>query len=361
MKPFEHGGNVYSAGVRNLEVVDFSANINPLGLSDSIKKSIIDNMESLVHYPDPAGTLLKQAISVHYGVDADRLILGNGAVELMYIYFHCRSPKNVLIPVPSFSEYERAAMAADCHIERLYMAKEQNFTLVRTALMELLPKADAVVMGNPNNPTGELITRDDLETIIAAAAKSGTDVLVDESFLDFLPSDKDHTVMDLVGKYPNLLVLRSMTKFFAIPGLRLGFGVANSELMGKMEPGRDPWNVNLLAQMAGVAALKDKTYQMDSRQIISGCIDYLHRTLSSIEGLRVYKPSVNFILVSVEGTGMTNTEFVKAMGDKGILVRDCCNYPGMDDYHVRFAVRLMDENKRLVTAIRQVLAEKVGR
>ncbi len=358
MKPFEHGGNVYSAGVRNLEVVDFSANINPLGLSESIKKSIIDNMESLVHYPDPAGTLLKQAISVHYGVDADRLILGNGAVELMYIYFHCRSPKNVLIPVPSFSEYERAAMAADCHIERLYMAKEQNFTLARTALMELLPKADAVVMGNPNNPTGELITRDDLEKIIAAAAKSGTDVLVDESFLDFLSSDKDYTVMDLVGKYPNLLVLRSMTKFFAIPGLRLGFGVANSELMEKMEPGRDPWNVNLLAQMAGVAALKDKTYQMDSRQIISGCIDYLHRALSSIEGLKVYRPSVNFILASVENTGMTSSKFVKAMGDKGILVRDCCNYPGMDDYHVRFAVRLMDENEKLIETIKRVLAER---
>lgn len=358
MKPFEHGGNVYSAGVHNPEVVDFSANINPLGLSDSIKKSILDNMESLVHYPDPTGTLLKQAISVHYGVDADRLILGNGAVELMYIYFHCCSPKNVLIPVPSFSEYERAAMAADCHIERLYMDKEQDFTLDRTALMELLPKADAVIMGNPNNPTGELITRDDLETIIATAAKSETDVLVDESFLDFLSSDKDYTVMDLVGTYPNLLVLRSMTKFFAIPGLRLGFGVANNELMDKMEPGRDPWNVNLLAQMAGVAALKDKTYQMDSRQIILGCIDYLYRTLSSIEGLRVYKPSVNFILVSVEETGITSTEFVKAMGDRGILVRDCCNYPGMDNYHVRFAVRLMEENEKLIETIKRVLAER---
>lgn len=358
MKPFEHGGNVYSAGVRNHEVVDFSANINPLGLSDSIKKSIIDNMEGLVHYPDPTGTLLKQAISVHYGVDADRVVLGNGAVELMYIYFHCRSPKNVLVPVPSFSEYERAAMAARCHIERLYMAKEQDFTLNIPSLMELLPKVDAVVIGNPNNPTGELLTKDNLEEIISAAARFGTDVLVDESFLDFLSSDKHYTVMDLVEKYPNLLVLRSMTKFFAIPGLRLGFGVANSELMGKMEPGRDPWNVNLLAQMAGVAALKDKTYQMDSRQIISGCIDYLYRTLSSIEGMRVYKPSVNFILVSVEQTGMTSSKFVKAMGGKGILVRDCSNYPGMDDYHVRFAVRLMNENEKLVMAIRQVLAER---
>lgn len=358
MKPFEHGGNVYSAGVRNFEVVDFSANINPLGLSDSIKKSIIDNMESLVHYPDPAGTLLKQAISVHYGIDADRVILGNGAVELMYIYFHCRSPKNVLIPVPSFSEYERAAMAAKCHIERLYMDKEQSFTLNRSGLMEHLSKVDAVVLGNPNNPTGELIDRDELEAIISEAAKYNTDVLVDESFLDFLSSDKDYAVMELVERYSNLFVLRSMTKFFAIPGLRLGFGVANNELMDKMEPGRDPWNVNLLAQMAGVAALKDKTYQMDSRQIISGCIEYLYRALSSIEGLKVYRPSVNFILASVENTGMTSSEFVKAMGDRGILVRDCCNYPGMDNYHVRFAVRLMEENEKLIETIKRVLAER---
>ncbi len=358
MKPFEHGGNVYSAGVHNTEVVDFSANINPLGLSDSIKKSIMDNMESLVHYPDPTGTLLKQAISVHYGINEESVILGNGAVELMYIYFHCRTPKKVLIPVPSFSEYERAAMAAKCRIERLYMDKKQDFALDKSRLMELLPEVDAVVLGNPNNPTGELITREWLERIVEGAARVNTDVLVDESFLDFLTSDKDYTVIDFTESYPNLLVLRSMTKFFAIPGLRLGFGVTNGALMDKMEPGRDPWNVNLLAQMAGVAALKDKTYQMDSRQIISGCIDYLYSTLSSIEGLKVYKPSVNFILASVEGTGMTSSEFVKAMGTRGILVRDCCNYPGMDNYHVRFAVRLMEENKKLVETIRQVLAER---
>ncbi|ORT99534.1 L-threonine 3-O-phosphate decarboxylase [Anaerovibrio sp. JC8] len=358
MKPFEHGGNVYSAGVRNDEWLDFSANINPLGLSDSIKNSIIDNMESLVHYPDPTGTLLKQAISVHYGVEPDNIILGNGAVELMYIYFHTRQPRRVLIPVPSFSEYERGAKAAGCQIEMLYMDKEQGFVLDKARLLERLPDVDAVILGNPNNPTGELILRRDLLKILSKAKEAGTDIMVDESFLDFLATDKEYTVLDMIKDYPNLLVLRSMTKFFAVPGLRLGFGVANAELVQKMELSKDPWNVNLLAQMAGVAALKDKTYQMDSRQIITGCINYLYNALSAIDGLKVYAPSVNFILLSVEACGMTSSEFVQAMREKGILVRDCCNYPGMDQYHVRVAVRLMEENQKLVEAIKSLLAER---
>ena len=361
MKPFEHGGNVYSAGVHNPAVVDFSANINPLGLSDSIKKSIMDNMESLVHYPDPAGALLKQAISVHYGVAEKRIILGNGAVELMYIYFHCVKPDKVLIPVPSFSEYERAALAAGCEIRRLYMDKGREFTLDRAALMELLPEVDTVVLGNPNNPTGELIDRVELEAILARALVTQTDVLVDESFLDFLPHDGNYRVMDLVEKYPNLLVLRSMTKFFAIPGLRLGFGAAHKRLMEKLEMGRDPWNVNLLAQMAGVAALKDRAYQMDARQIIPVCMNYLYDALSGISGLKVYRPSVNFILISIEGTGLTSSEFTAMLGEYGILVRDCSNYPGMDDYHVRVAVRMRADNEQLVARIKQVLNNKVGR
>ena len=172
-------------------------------------------------------------------------------------------------------------------------------------------------------------------------------------------------ILDVVelqdGAGCNLIVLRSMTKFFAVPGLRLGFGVAHEELVQKMELSKDPWNVNLLAQMAGVAALKDKTYQMDSRQIITGCINYLYKALSAIEGLKVYTPSVNFILASVEGCGITSSEFVQGMREKGILVRDCSNYPGMDQYHVRFAVHLMEENQRLVEAIKSLLAERENR
>lgn len=360
MKPFEHGGNVYDAGVFSQAWLDFSANINPLGLSDMVKKSILDNMENLVHYPDPTGAKLKQVISVNYGLNVDNIILGNGAVELMYVYFHCYHPKRVLIPVPSFSEYERGARAAGCQVEYLYLDKSAGFPLNQELLMERLPEVDAVVLGNPNNPTGTLMTKADVMAVVEAAQGFGTDVMVDESFLDFLPEPHKYSVMDQVMAYPNLIVISSMTKFYAIPGLRLGFGVAGSDRIEPLDMGKDPWNVNLLAQMAGVAALQDEAYKKATRQRLTECIKNLYEALRALPELTVYEPSVNFILVGLQRSGLTAAEFTAKMRKRGILVRDCSNYPGMDDYHVRFAVRLEKDNERLLTAVKAVLQEDRG-
>ena len=197
MKPFEHGGNVYDAGDCNEELLDFSANINPLGLSEQVKKAIMNNMENLVHYPDPSGAKLKQVISVYYGTHPENIILGNGAVELLYIYFHSQRPQRVLIPVPSFSEYERAARAADCQIEYMYLDKASDFVLDKKKLLELLPDFDAVILGNPNNPTGKLISRADVLELVEGAKKTGSTVIMDESFLDFL-TDSDQSFCDTV-------------------------------------------------------------------------------------------------------------------------------------------------------------------
>lgn len=360
MKPFEHGGNVYDAGDCNEELLDFSANINPLGLSEQVKKAIMNNMENLVHYPDPSGAKLKQVISVYYGTHPENIILGNGAVELLYIYFHSQRPQRVLIPVPSFSEYERAARAADCQIEYMYMDKASDFVLDKKKLLELLPDFDAVILGNPNNPTGKLISRADVLELVEGAKKTGSTVIMDESFLDFLTDSDRYTVIDQAANYKNLFVIQSMTKFFAIPGLRLGFAVADPALVTVLEQGKDPWNVNLLAQVAGVAALGDEYYQKAARRIVADCRDSLYRRLSEEKMLIVYEPTVNFILVSLANTGLRSGVFVKAMRDKGILVRDCSNYPGLDDYHVRFAVRLKEENDQLLKTVRQVLAENRG-
>ena len=184
---------------------------------------------------------------------------------------------------------------------------------------------------------------------------------MDESFLDFLTDSDRYTVIDQAANYKNLFVIQSMTKFFAIPGLRLGFAVADPALVTVLEQGKDPWNVNLLAQVAGVAALGDEYYQKAARRIVADCRDSLYRGLSEEKMLIVYEPTVNFILVSLANTGLRSGVFVKAMRDKGILVRDCSNYPGLDDYHVRFAVRLKEENDQLLKTVRQVLAEMLNR
>ncbi|MCR5177244.1 MAG: threonine-phosphate decarboxylase CobD [Anaerovibrio sp.] len=355
MRPFEHGGNVYSAGVCRPELYDFSANINPLGISDKVKNTIIKHVDNLVHYPDPSGLQLKQVISVHYKTNMKNIVLGNGAVELLYVYFHSRRPKRVLIPVPSFSEYERGARAAGCEVEYQYLDKADDFALNKTRLMEKIPEVDAVVLGNPNNPTGSLISRGDFEEILEKSAQSDTDLIIDESFLDFLTDEENYTLIDVADKYSNLLIIRSMTKFFAVPGLRLGFCVAGEHLVNMLEAGKDQWNVNLLAQYAGVAALKDVDYQEKTRMLIQKYKKALYERLSAFEELDVYSPTVNFIMFSVEKTGLSSSQFVELLARQNILVRDCSNYPGLDDFHIRTAVRTEHENSLLVDAIREVL------
>lgn len=363
MKVFEHGGNVYGKidpAADFCRWLDFSANINPLGMADSIRRSILDNMDNLIHYPDPAGRMLKQAISVYVGVSEKNIVLGNGAVELMYIYMHNRKPAKVLVPVPSFSEYERAALSADAQVEYFYLQEKDNFALDVCALEKYLPTADVLILGNPNNPTANLLTVEQIEQIMSAAKMNGVDVIVDESFIDFRQDSERYSAVPLIEKYGNLIILQSMTKFYAIPGLRLGFAVVSEALAEKMEMGKDPWNVNSLAQAAGVAGLQDKAYQEQTRKIVAENMYSLSESLKDIPGLKVYEPTVNFILLNIGEMGIISSELTKRMRAKGILIRNCSNYPGLDENYVRVAVKNKEENNQLVIALKECLCGDLG-
>lgn len=358
MAAFEHGGNVYEAidpAAGFNQWLDFSANINPLGLSAAVKKSIEDNIDKLVHYPDPKGSELKRAISQYYGVPEEEIVLGNGASELFYVYMHAIGAKNVKIPVPSFSEYERSANALEGNISYFYLNSEDGFTLDVSELAKSLNGIDTVMIGNPNNPTGNLLKRETVEALVKSAEKTGTNVVVDESFLDFREDRELYTVMDLVSQHDNLIVMNSLTKFYALPGLRLGFAVMKSSLREKMEKNKDPWNVNLLAQKAGTAALKDAEYQSRTREAVGWEAPKMAKALKSIEGLKVCEPAVNFVMFNIKGRGINANELTARMKAKGILIRDCSNYPGLDEYYVRVAVRSAEENKILLKKLEEAL------
>ena len=358
MAAFEHGGNVYEAidpAAGFNQWLDFSANINPLGLSAAVKKSIEDNSYRLVHYRDPKGSELKRAISQYYGVPEEEIVLGNGASELFYVYMHAIGAKNVKIPVPSFSEYERSANALEGNISYFYLNSEDGFTLDVSELAKSLNGIDTVMIGNPNNPTGNLLKRETVEALVKSAEKTGTNVVVDESFLDFREDRELYTVMDLVSQHDNLIVMNSLTKFYALPGLRLGFAVMKSSLREKMEKNKDPWNVNLLAQKAGTTALKDAEYQSRTREAVGWEAPKMAKALKSIEGLKVCEPAVNFVMFNIKGRGITANELTARMKAKGILIRDCSNYPGLDEYYVRVAVRSAEENKILLKKLEEAL------
>ena len=352
---FEHGGNIYAARDNGEAWLDFSANVNPLGLSSAVYQSVSLGIKDVVHYPDPKATELKEAIEACYNVPSYELVLGNGASELFYLFLQTVRPRNVLLPVPSFSEYERAALAARAKVNCFQMDPDDNFRIDWDSFMGALAVADCIILGNPNNPTGSLITRNELVHLLDEMRGGHQWLVVDESFLDFLPYDSRYTVRDLVEEYPNLFVIQSLTKFYALPGLRLGFGVACPMLAKKLNAGKDVWNVNLLAQKAGVAALNDKEYQQHSRKFIAEERQRFFERINGRKGIRAYQPSVNFMLLDVRGTGLTSSEFTQRLREKGILVRDCANYLGLDgESYVRVAIRQSAENDRLIDALEEL-------
>ncbi len=359
----EHGGNIYKIARQNShtsEYLDYSANINPLGLAESVRSAIIDGIDSIIHYPDTEGFALKQAIAKHYRIDRNTITLGNGAVELMYVLGHVIRPRRVLTVAPAFSEYERTAEICDAPICYLPLTESNGFRVdAETAVRELMA-GDLIFLGNPNNPTGTMMSRDDLIPIIKKAKNCGAIVAVDESFIDFVEDGEDYTVRYLTTDYDNLVVFHSLTKFYAIPGLRLGFTVSCSALRAKLEWGKDPWNVNSLAQIAGCVALSDTVYQERSRALVRKEKNDLYRMVQTIEGLEPFYPSVNFMLIKITKKGLTAEKVKQMMAEKEqILIRDCSKYEGLSDAFIRVAVKNHEQNMRLIEGLKRVVGEMI--
>ena len=346
-KRFVHGGNIYDASETGEPWLDFSANINPLGLPHAVVAAIEGHIGDLVHYPDPAARELRAALSAHYETPEDTLVLGNGAAELFYLFFETCRPKRVLLPVPSFSEYERAALAAGADVEYFLLKEKGGFAIDVEALLAEAErtKAEAIVLGNPNNPTGTLVQADALVHLSERLTALGCSLVVDESFLDFRTDEQRFTLRKQAGKLPHLLLVRSLTKFFAMPAL-----------VKNMNAHKDVWNVNLLAQAAGVAVLEDYEYQETTRKYLLEAAPAFVRTVAKLPGvLRVLPPCVNFVLVHMKTPGDA-ARVITGLKKRGILVRDCANFTGLEPGWIRLAVRRLEDNQRLFQAWRDIYA-----
>ena len=322
-----------------------------------MREAILSHVDDVVNYPDPKARGLKAAIASFYRVPQEEIVLGNGAAELFYCFFYAVRPARVLLPVPSFSEYERAARAAGAKIKYLPLLKKHGFAFDMEAAVQQLADADALVLCSPNNPTGRLLTCREICTFLEKAEACGTWVIVDESFLDFREDCEEYTVRHLVKSYPHLFVVQSMTKFFALPGLRLGFGVAGAELCRRLEEGKDVWNVNFLAQAAGIAALSDTEYQEAARSFIRTEKKFLASELAKLPGVEVFAPSVNFIFFRLRQGKDFLRRLLAALRGRGILLRDCSNYAGLDGAYLRTAVRSREENERLLEEMQALWKE----
>lgn len=359
----QHGGNPYRAarewGGRPEEYLDFSCNLNPLGPSRQVLACLQTAAGEIWRYPDPECAALKEALGAYLGVPATWLVPGNGTAELINLLVPALGIKRAVVPAPTFAEYALSVAAWGGTVQHLYL-KGGDFAFPWEELPAALAGADALFLCQPNNPTGRLLAPGELERLAAATARAGAYLVVDEAFLDFLPDAAALTALNLLPRWGHLVVLRSLTKFFALAGLRLGVLVALPPLQRKMLSLLPPWNVNSLAQAAGVAAVADEEYIRESRRVVATERAYLAAALASLPGVRVVPGVANFLLLDISGTGFSSAALAARLAEERVLVRDTANFPGLGDGFIRVAVRLRAENARLLGALGAVLRAAPG-
>lgn len=354
-----HGGNLTQAarkyGLPVKDITDFSANINPLGPSRKLLSAVTENLQLISSYPDPDCTELKAELAKYLGVKEERLLMGNGAAELVYLLVRVLRCRRALIPVPTFCEYALAVLCQGGEVLELPMPEEDGFRLPVDEIIGSLPDVDLLFLCNPNNPTGRLTGRKTILTILEKACLHGVMVLIDEAFMDFVTRRELFSVINLAGQHPNLAVLYSMTKFFGIPGLRLGAIAGPEELLSRMNAAKDPWNVNVLAQVAGAAGLRDFEHMQNTCHIVNFEKNSLFRQLVSLPGVKPLPAAANFILVDVAGSGFSSVELTELLGRQGVLVRECSDFNGLAGRYLRLAVKTRPENEKLLLALKTVL------
>ena len=345
---FGHGGNIYQAQRKyKRKFLDFSANINPLGLTSQAKEAIYKNFGSILHYPDPEAKNITRKIAQYWGIKEKNVLVGNGSIEFIYLIMSAFKPKTTLIPIPTFSEYERAARCIKSKINFLRLKEKLRFKLQDTKINQ----ADILFLCNPNNPTGNLILTD-----YRIIEKLPIELIViDESFMDFLPDEKKYTLIWKAQKNKRIIVLRTFTKFFALAGLRIGYLVAHQSIVNKLRQHKIPWSVNSLAQIAGEIALKDRYYFKATQFIIEKERRFLNTQFKKIKGLKAYPSVANFLLLKIERDKISANDLTKRLLKEGILVRDCTNFRNLNNKFIRVAVRNRKENQKLIVALREIL------
>lgn len=339
-----HGGEIHG------DVVDFSANINPLGTPESVKQAVAASLQLLCRYPDPYCRELTKAIAEYEQVPQSRILCGNGAAELIFSFCQALKPKKALLPVPSFSEYRSALDSVGCETVLYFLPQEKDFLLDEDFLPFLSGfDGELLMLCNPNNPTGRTIPPPLMDRLLKLCREKNIYVFVDECFLDLTENGAQLTLKRALSQYPNLLLLKAFTKSFGMPGLRLGYCLsANASLLYDMGRNAQAWNVSTPAQLAGIAALGETAFLRRSNEIIHSQRPWMTAALRRL-GLTVIPSRTNFILFYSE------KELRRPLLEKGLQIRCCGNYPGLKQGWYRIAVKLPEENRKLLEAMKEVI------
>lgn len=352
---YQHGGDIYSYAEQfgGRIPLDFSANINPRGMPIAVRQAIQDAALQCDRYPDPQCRALRAALGRRWELDPQKIFCGNGAAEIFYRLIHCLRPKRALLTAPTFGEYEAALMSIECKPILHFLSAQNQFCLTDNILDAITDDLDLLILCNPNNPTGCTIHPALLVKIIKRCIQTKTWLILDECFCDFVEDHARYEMRAWIDQMERLVIVRAFTKMYAIPGVRLGWCMtANLSLITALEQVGQPWNVSVIAQQCGLAALTCENWETESAKEIARNRTQFAQALTAC-GFQVFPSQANYLLFYT-----IHTDLDQSLASRGILIRSCANYHGLGAGYFRVAVRTPQEHQVFIQAIQEVLWQK---
>lgn len=357
-----HGGNVYAAA-RDLRrsvrtILDFSASINPLGPSPDVRRTLAAGMRLIEHYPDPDCVSLRRVLASRWKLSPEHFVIGNGSTELIDLIPRALQIRSALIVGPTFSEYADALHRAGVRIRAVLAMRSDGYRPPLEKVMRYFrlhgkkgQAPDCIFLCNPNSPTGQACEGSELMSVIKKADRLRTWIVLDETFVEYC---HECSMLPCLSRYPRLLLLRSFTKFYALPGLRIGYSVSSPRTAAVLRQSQPPWSVNALAQRAAEMAIQDRVHTRRSLRYLRLERERLVGELSSLPGLTLFPSRANFLLLELPKPHRA-VVVAAELRRQGLLIRDCSRVPGLTTRTIRVAVRARSENDRLIACFAKIL------
>ena len=343
--------------IEQYETVRYDINCNPLGVPDSVTRAIMENISAVGRYPDTYYDPLRNAIASYACCAPEHLVLGSGSSDLLRLFVALLAPKKALLPIPSATDYEHVLSVYGCETDFYELDINQDYHLdMDDFIAHLSDTYDIVILGNPNNPTSQLISKADIEKLAAACKELGIALLLDEMYIEFTENYERNTAISLVNTYDNLIILRSVSEFFSVPGLRLAYAIMNNETnMTIINMTATPNSISCLTAAACTAMLEDTAYIHESHSRIFTERNLIYAAMNTNKNLRLFKPSANFALMQILKEDVTAKSLLAHCNLKGIVLRNCENFHGLDSHFVRFSIMNPMQNDLMVNTILELL------
>ncbi|MCI8342109.1 MAG: aminotransferase class I/II-fold pyridoxal phosphate-dependent enzyme [Firmicutes bacterium] len=359
----QHGGDLDAIerkyGIPKKEILDFSGNINPLGFPPKVKKELAENIDIVSTYPDKSYKALKESIAAYTGANPKNIFVGNGSTELISVFIKSSNAKNAVILGPAYSEYENGLKKCGSSFSYFPLKEQNNFVIDMPSLLAALTKeVDLFIACNPNNPTGTAMTSGEMETVLSHCKERGISVMIDETYIEFSDNIENICSIPLTDVYDNIFVIRGVSKFFAAPGLRLGYGITSSPAFHKLiSENQDPWSVNSLASFAGERLFGDNEFIEKTKKLISEERSKALREFKTWKNLKAYSSSSNFILLKLLTEKITSDAIFENLIQKKYLIRDAETFTFLDNTYLRFCILMPNQNASLIAELKKLIED----